>query len=271
MCAIQYIAEGEPTGILAVMMKNTCIAGVALLALAQAGFAQSELAQNDVASGPGPAPVVLRLAADFVILSKAGITDVPASKITGNAGTSPITGAADLLTCTEETGMILSVNAAGQDPCSIKDASKLTLAVLYMEAAYKDAAGRPNPDFTELKRGLIGGLVLAPGLYKWSSNVKILSDITISGGPNDVWIFQVAGNLVEGNGMAVHLSGGALAKNIYWQVAGLVTLGTTSHLEGIVLAKSLIAMKTGATINGRLLSQTAVTLEKNKITRPKAE
>ena len=64
------------------------------------------------------------------------------------------------------------------------------------------------------------------------------------------------------------LSGGAQAKNIYWQVADAVTLGTTSHFEGIVLGMTGINMLTGATINGRMLAQTAVTLQMNTVTRP---
>jgi hypothetical protein len=243
------------------MMKNKYFAGIAFLALAGSAFA----------AGPGPAPVVLRLAGDFVILTKAGITDVPTSAVTGDVGTSPITGAADLLTCTEVRGSVLSVNAAGPDPCSVKDPTRLTSAVHDMETAYTDAAGRKDPDFTELRRGDIGGMTLEPGLYKWGTSVKPDADITLSGSKNDVWIFQIAGNLNISNGVSVHLRGGAQAKNIFWQVAGLVTLGTTSHFEGIVLSKTLIAMKTGASIDGRLFSQTAVTLEKNKITRPKSE
>ena len=147
----------------------------------------------------------------------------------------------------------------------------MTKAVLNMETAYEDAAGRKNPDFTELRRGDIGGMTLEPGLYKWSSSVKIASDITLSGGPNAVWIFQISDNLTVDDAVAIRRAGGALAKNIFWQVAGLVTLETTSHFEGIVLSKSLIALKTGASVNGKLLSQTAVTLEKNRITKPKIE
>jgi Ice-binding-like len=107
------------------------------------------------AAGPGPAPVNLRSAGDFVILTKSGITDVPTSAVTGDVGTSPITGAADLLTCTEVTGIVVSVNAAGPAPCSMKNPTRLTAAVLDMQTAYTDAAGRPNPDVTELGRGIL--------------------------------------------------------------------------------------------------------------------
>ena len=70
------------------------------------------------------------------------------------------------------------------------------------------------------------------------------------------------------NGVAVHLAGGAQVRNVFWQVAGLATLGTTSRFEGIILSKTMIAMRTGATINGRLYVQTAVTLETNVVTQP---
>ena len=240
------------------MIKSKYFAGIALLAAAGSAFA----------AGPGPAPVNLRSAGDFVILTKSGITDVPTSAVTGDVGTSPITGAADLLTCTEVTGLVFSVTAAGPEPCNMKNPTKLTAAVLDMKAAYTDAAGRSRPDFTELRRGDIGGMTLSPGLYKWSTSVSMPTDVTLSGTSNEVWIFQIAGNLNESNGVTIHLRGGAQAKNIFWQVAGLTQLGTTSHFEGIILCKTLIAVQTHASIDGRLFSQTAVTLQMNKVTEP---
>ena len=137
-----------------------------------------------------------------------------------------------------------------------------------MQTAYTDAAGRSNPDVTDLGRGNIGGMTIAPGLYKWGTGVNIPTDVTLSGSSNQVWIFQIAGNLLEGNGVSVHLTGGALAKNVFRQVAGLTMLGTTSHFEGILLSKTLIAVQTHASVNGRLLSQTAVTLQMNTVKQP---
>ena len=215
----------------------------------------------------GPAPVRLGTSGTFAILSKSGITDVYASAVKGDVGTSPITGAALLLSCGEVTGKIFVVDAAGP-PCAINDATTLTAAVGDMETAYRDAAGRVSPNFTELGAGEIGGLTLRPGLYKWGTGLLITTDVTLSGGPNDVWIFQVAGSLKQGNAARITLSGGALAKNIFWQVAGDVSIGTTAHFEGVVLTKTMVAVKTGASVNGRLLAQTAVTLQMNAITRP---
>lgn len=214
------------------------------------------------------APVNLGTAGTFAILSKTGITDVYASAITGDVGTSPITGAALLLTCGEVTGKIFVVDAAGPLPCAVNDATTLTAAVGDMGTAYLDAAGRTSADFTELGAGEIGGLTLAPGLYKWGTDVLISTDVTLSGGPNDVWIFQIAGKLNEANAKRVTLAGGALAKNIFWQVADSVAIGTTAHFEGVVLGKTLVAVNTGASVNGRLMAQTAVTLQMNAVTQP---
>lgn len=213
-------------------------------------------------------PVYLGSAATFAVLSQSGITDVYRSAIVGDVGTSPITGAALLLTCGEVTGTIFTVDAAGPSPCAVNSPSLLSSAVGDMGFAYVDAAGRTLPDSIEMGAGEIGGLTIAPGLHKWSTDVNISTDVTLSGGPNDVWIFQIAGRLIEANATRVTLVGGALAKNIFWQVAGSVTLGTNSHFEGVVLSKNLIAVNTGTSVNGRLLAQTAVTLQMNAITAP---
>ena len=214
------------------------------------------------------APVSLGTAGTFAILSKTGVTDVYKSAVVGDVGTSPITGAAMLLTCGEVTGKIYVVDAAGPLPCAVNDATTLTAAVGDMQTAYLDAKGRTSPNFTELGAGEIGGLTLAPGLYKWGTDVLISTDVTLSGGPNDVWIFQVAGKLKQANGKRVTLAGGALAKNIFWQVADSVAIGTTAHFEGVVLGKTLVAVNTGASANSRLFAQTAVTLQMNAVTQP---
>lgn len=104
--------------------------------------------------------LVNALAGRFVILSKSGITNVPTSAITGDVGTSPISGAAITgLGCGEVTGTIYTVDAAGP-PCRVIRPARLTTAVHDMVAAYKDAAGRLHPRATELGAGQIGGLGL---------------------------------------------------------------------------------------------------------------
>lgn len=219
----------------------------------------------------GPAPVILGTAGHFAILSKAGITDVPPSAINGNIGTSPITGAAITgLTCAEVTrGLIHSVDGAGPLPCSVTDPTALTTAVGYMQTAYTDAATRTAGvgSFLNVGGGTLANQTLAPGTYTWPANVTITTDLTLSGGPNDVWIFQIPGILNMTAGKVI-LTGGARAKNVFWQVAGGATLAAYSHLEGIVLSMTNITMADHASINGRLLAQTSVTLVKNTVTQP---
>ena len=240
----------------------TSAGGIAMAIPMVWGFSTTALAHT------AQAPVKLGTAGTFTILSKTGITNVYQSAIVGDVGTSPITGAAMLLTCGEVVGKVYVVDAAGPLPCAVNDATTLTSAVGDMGTAYLDALGRTTPDFTELGAGEIGGLTLAPGLYKWGTSLMISNDVTLSGGPNDVWILQVAGKLNQANGKRVTLAGGALAKNIFWQVADSVTIGTTAHFEGVVLGKTLVAVNTGASANGRLFAQTAVTLQMNAITQP---
>ena len=220
------------------------------------------------AHAAGPAPGRLGNAKFFVIRSEAGIADVAASAVTGNMGTSPITGAADHLSCTEVTGRVMSVDAAGPAPCSVAKPAVLGRAIGAMQTAYTDAAGR-TPDVNELGAGQIGGLTLPPGTYHWSSSVSISSNVTLKGRAKDVWIFQVAQDVDVASATAILLKGGANAKNVFWQVAGQVTVGTTSQFVGTILSATQIAMKTGASITGRLFAQTAVTLEMNTVTAPR--
>jgi hypothetical protein len=230
------------------------------------------------ATATGPAAVNLRTAGDFVILTKTGITNVPTSAITGNIGASPITAAAIDVTCAEiPADTIYGSNAgyvgSGDVSCFKGDTADNTLvanAVLDMATAYADAAGRTSPDFTELGAGDISGLTLVPGLYKWGTGVLISTDVTLSGGPNDVWIFQIAGDITQANGTIIHLAGGAVARNVFWQVAGGtgIAIGTTAVFEGVILAEKAINLNTGATVNGRLLAQTEVTLIQNTVSQP---
>ena len=233
----------------------------------------SQLARKPVVA-TGLAPVNLGTAGNFVILSKSGISTVPSSVVTGDIGVSPIahtaiTGFSETMdlsnkfsTSAQVVGKIYAADYTAPTP------TNMTTAVSDMEIAYTDAAGRTLPGFTELGAGEIGGLTLVPGLYKWGTDVSISTDVTLSGGPNDVWIFQIAGNLNEADGKKVTLIGGALPENVFWQSAGAVAIGTTAHFEGVILAKTMIAMKTGASANGRLLAQTAVTLDQSTVTQP---
>jgi hypothetical protein len=216
--------------------------------------------------------VDLGTAGNYVILAKTAINNNPTSAITGDLGLSPaaasfITGFAltantGYATSSQVTGQVFAADMASPTP------TDLTTAVENMITAYNDAAGRSNPDFFELYDGNIGGRTLTSGLYKWTNTVLIPTNITISGSADDVWIFQIAGNLTLSSTVNITLSGGAVAENIFWQVAGEVNMGESSHFEGIILSLSGITMNNGASLNGRMLSQTDVTLDDNTIIEP---
>lgn len=251
---------------------NNSIVSLAIITF----FLISAVMPNSIVLAAGPATVNLLTAGNFVILSKTGITNIPTSIITGNIGTSPITGASIAgLGCGEVTGTIYTVDAAGP-ACRTVDAGLLTTAISDMEAAYTYAAGATLPDGTELYAGNLGGQTFAPGLYKWSTDVTIPTDVTLSGGANDIWIFQIAGNLDIASGASIPagikviLSGGALATNVYWQVGGLTgaTLGTYSTFNGTILSAKQVIIQTGAVLNGRALAQTQVTLDNNTVSAP---
>ena len=218
------------------------------------------------------AVVNLGAAANYVIVAKTAINNNATSSVTGDLGLSPaatsyitgfsITKATGFATSAQVTGKIYAADMAVPTP------SNMTTAVNNMVTAYIDAAGRPTPDFLELGTGNIGGRTLVPGLYKWTSTVTMPTDVSVAGGPNDVWIFQISGNLTTSSAVKLTLSGGAQSKNIYWQVAGQATLGTTSHFEGTILSKTGITFQTGASMNGRALAQTAVILDGNAVTMP---
>jgi hypothetical protein len=219
-------------------------------------------------AGQGPAPVNLGAAGNYVILAESAITNVPASVVTGKVGLSPATGAGIGLTCAQVvTGVIDDVDNTGPLPCTVMNAVGLTAAIGAKGTAYTDAQGRA-PDYTELGAGNIGGMTLAPGTYKWGTGVLIPKDVTLSGGPNDVWIFQIAQGLSVSSGVQIILAGGALPQNIYWATFAAADLGTTSKFKGVILSQTSIAMKTGATIDGRLLAGTQVTLDQNTVTQP---
>lgn len=230
-------------------------------------------------NGSGPAQVNLGLAGNYNIFALTGIDNAtfPAA-VTGDMGVGPgvtstaITGfalihpdASAFSTSAQVSGKVYAFDYAVPTPTNV------TTASTDMGAAYTDAAGRTLPDFLDLGAGDIGGLTLAPGLYKWGTGVILPfgTNVTLAGGPNDVWIFQISGTLTTAASTSVFLSGGAKAENIFWQVAGSsVILGANSTFKGIVLAQVAINLGNQAIVNGRLLAQAAVNLDQNSVTQP---
>ncbi|MEO6353416.1 MAG: ice-binding family protein [Burkholderiaceae bacterium] len=236
---------------------------------------QSDTGNLTVIGAAGPAPVILGTAGNFVMLAKTGISTTGTTAVIGDIGVSPaaasfITGFGLIMdstnafsTSTLVTGKVYAADYAVPTP------NNLTTAISDMQTAFIDAAGRTTPDFINLGAGDISGMTLVPGLYKWGTGVSISNaGVTLTGGANDVWIFQIAQDLTIGNNAIVTLGGSAQAKNIFWQVSGQTTIGTTAKVKGNILSQTLISLNTGAALTGRALAQTAVTLNANNIVKP---
>jgi hypothetical protein len=231
------------------------------------------------AQAAGPAPVDLLSAGNYVILGNTGITNTGiTTSITGDIGTSS--------SATSITGFDLVLDASGTFSTSVPSSlvtgrvyafdytdptpAEMTAASNDMLTAFGNAAGLPaDGDKNNLWSGDLTGQNLAPGTYVWASAVSVAAagSVTISGTSSDVWVFQITGVLSLGSGASVILNG-AVAEHIFWQVAGSVVLDTTSSMKGIILCSTDIAMNNGATLEGRALAQTAVTLDGNIIYGP---
>ncbi len=206
-------------------------------------------------------PVALGQASNFAVLAGYAVTTVPSSGLTGDVGLSPaaesfITGFSQTdwtgyATSLQVTGSIFAADMADPTP------AMLTLAKGDLTIAYNDAAGRtpiPTGDFLNPGAGNLAGLNLVPGLYKFTGEAIATTDFTLTGGANDVWIFQIATTLVISNGVHTTLAGGARAGNIFWQVGTQATLGTTAVFHGTIIADASITMATGSTLYGRALA-----------------
>ena len=221
----------------------------------------------------GPGPINLRTSGDFTLLSETGITTTGTTSILGDMGTSPIaatamTGfgliaAADNQSASSSlvTGKIYAANYAVPTP------AKMTSAISDMQTAFTTANGLVINPIVNLYGGNISGKTLLPGLYKYSTGVLVTNaGVTLAGGPNDTWVFQIAKDLIVNNSAIITLQGGAQVKNIFWVVSGQANLGTYSNFKGNILSQTLISCNTGATVTGKLLAQTAVTLIASTIT-----
>jgi hypothetical protein len=226
-----------------------------------------------------PATVILGTSGNYAILAQTGVASVPTSVVTGNVGLSPasrgfLTGWSQISDVTDTYSTSAQVVAPyklyAADYVGGTTIPDLTTAVANMGTAYTDAAGRTatSAATTNVGSGTLTSLTLSRGVYEWGSAVTIPTNLTLNGSATDVWIFKVNGTLNMAASKNVILAGGALPQNIFWQVTGAVTIGANTHFEGNILGKTAITFGNLASINGRLLAQTAVNLDATTVTKP---
>jgi len=229
----------------------------------------------------GTTTVNLGTAGDFAILSKSGISAVAPTMINGDIAVSPIAATAitgfslilDSTTTFSKSTMIKDEHKAYAADYTSPTSSDLTTAVSNMETAYTDAAGRitstPLATYLNPNGGEIGGATLVPGVYAFDRDVTISDDLyfdvpssyTPEQAAAAVFIIRTTKSVKQAAYKKVTLENGVLASNIFWSVAEEFIMEDSAKMAGVLLVKTAVTMKTGTSLNGRVLSQTAVVLQ----------
>lgn len=278
----QWVSTIEHTAYSASIDAAQTVADIAVVSQIQVDDAISALALATVAFNNakenGTQALVshaidLGTSENYVLLAQSAISTTGVSMITGDVAVSPAAGT--YLTGFSETkdagntfatsdyvvGHLFAFDYA--DPTPVV----LTTATGDMATAYNQGTGI-LPDYNELYAGDLSGKTLYAGSYNWTNNMLINADLTLSGSDTDIWVFQIAGTLTQAAGVRITLAGGAQPKNIFWLVADSVSIEVGAHSEGVILGSANIAMKTNSSINGRLLAQTAITLDACTVVQP---
>ena len=210
----------------------------------------------------------LGIAESFAVLAYTSISSAPSSNIAGKVGLKPgVRSLIGMNPSIEVMGGALEVYA-GDDVGD--SATYLSLAREDLISAYREALTRQaDKDKMEAYDGKPGGKVLPAGIYKWSNGVSVNSDMTLKGSESDIFIFQVTGNLNIAPDAKITMSGGAQAKNVFWQVSGRVNLDTQSLVPGTIISQLTFEMKNLAQLNGRAFVKNGkLILSKNTISIP---
>jgi len=232
-----------------------CKTLILLAFTALAGFPPQAKADN----------IDLGTAGNFAVLAGSTVTNTGSTVINGgDVGVSPGSAITGFLTVDGGPGTITPpyTTHAG-DAVAAQAQTDLT-------TAYNQAAGlAPTQNLTGQN---LGGLILTPGVYFFSSSALLTGTLTLNdqGNPNAQFVFQIGSTLTTAsNSSVVTINGGSMPGcTVYWQVGSSATLETGTAFEGHILALTSITMDTGATIldGSALASNGAVTLDDNTIT-----
>lgn len=212
-------------------------------------------------------PIDLGAAEEFAVLAYSNITSVPKSLIDGSLGLFPGRRNLILVDPSEVVGGVKNIYASDDESASFK---KLATARKDMLLAYKDALSRtPDPDKVALYEGHIEQKILSPGIYQWSSDLIVTDDFTLNGSDKDIWIFKIDQDLKVMANTHLKLTGGAIAKNVYWQVSGSASFEENIFFSGTILAQQYIEMKKNGTLHGRIFAKNGyVNIDKTTIVVP---
>lgn len=213
---------------------------------------------------------VVRLgeAENFAILAYANISSNPKSTINGKVGLMP--GTRDMITIdpSEVVGGATDIIGSDDetDPINLLSNAKVDMVTAYSKAV----SLTPDADKINLvEQGLSGKTLKGGGIYRFEKGLTLTSDLTLDGTEEDVWVFQVPGNLTISSGVHIALANGAKARNVLWQVAGSVVLESTSSVVGTIIAQPSIELRSHSTLTGRAFCKNGyVNLNQATINRP---
>jgi hypothetical protein len=221
-----------------------------------------------------PGAINLGGAADFGILAGVGVSNAAGLSQIINLNVGIYPGLRSSVTGFPPAVVTGGAIFAADDIAPPGVPAMLNQAKLDLVAAYLAAEGAVSPAPATVS-GDQGGKTLAPGIYKSTSTLLIQNgDLTLDaqGDANAVWIFQVASGFttVGGAGGDVILTGGAQAKNVYWQTGSSAVIGDYTVFQGNILALQSITMNAYSTAVGRMLAQngSVVMTSTNTIRKP---
>ncbi len=222
----------------------------------------------------GPGPVFLGTAARFGILAGVGVSNNAGFSVINDLDVGIYPGVRSSVTGFPPAIIVNGAIYASDDIAPPGVPAMLLQAKTDLTNAYLAAEGAVSPAPVTVS-GDQGGLTLAPGIYKSTSTLLIQSgNLTLDaqGDVNAVWIFQIASGFttVGGAGGSVILTGGAQAKNIYWQTGSSAVIGDYTSFQGNILALTSITMNSHATAVGRMLARngSVVMTHTNIISKP---
>ena len=228
-----------------------------------AGASSSNAGDSGVYEGPS-----VGRAKTFAALAYSSITAANISPVTGEVGVSA-----------SAMSNITGFDAADDVKYGIDSLAPYTQRTILAQEDVTALVGDIDPracdaDYTDVVGGLTGDVTLQPGvtcMNSFSADVLLNGHLTLDAGgdPNAFFIIRSNLTLTVADGAKIVLTGGAQACSVFWRVAKQVTIGKTVEFYGTVIAGTAITMKTGSTLVGRALAQTAgVMLDANTITIP---
>ena len=223
---------------------------------------------------PAQGPVVLNTAARFGILAGVGVSNQAGPSVINNMDVGIYPGVRSSVTGFPPATIVNGAIYASDDINPPGTAAMLLQAKTDLTNAYLAAEGAVSPA-PQTVSGDQGGKTLAPGIYKSTSTLSIANgNLTLDaqGDVNAFWIFQIASGFttVGGAGGSIILTGGAQAKNIFWQTGSSATIGDYTSFQGNILALTSITMNSHATAVGRMLARNGavVMTSTNIISKP---